>query len=220
MATGDQNDMASRLDALLPKGWFADSSPIRDGLATGMAWALSFVYGLIAYAKLQTLITTATDGFLDLISYDFFGNLLPRKSPEGDTAFRARILANLIQERGTRPGMVKVLTALTGKAPVIFEPQRPADTGAYGYACGYGVAGGYGSKLLPCQCFITAYRPSGSGVSLVAGYRSSTGAYRTPSRSEYADTSMIEGAVTDADIYAAIAATKPAGTTAWARISG
>ena len=46
------------------------------------------VYGLTAYARLQTRIATATDGFLDLISFDFFGRRCPGKPQESDAAFR------------------------------------------------------------------------------------------------------------------------------------
>ena len=66
---------------------------------SGPAWALSQIYALIQYAVLQTRIATATDGFLDLISYDFFGGNLPRRSQEKDNPFRARILATLLRPR-------------------------------------------------------------------------------------------------------------------------
>jgi hypothetical protein len=67
--------------------------------------------------------------------------------------------------------MIQALTDLTGRAPAIFEPQRPADTGSWdGPTLAYNTAGGYGSLLLPFQYFITAYRPTGVGVANVAGY--------------------------------------------------
>ena len=89
MATGDQANTVARLKALLPNGWFAqDSTPILDGFLNGIAWALSFIYSLAAYARLQTRIATATDGFLDLITADFFGDTLPRNYQEDDASFR------------------------------------------------------------------------------------------------------------------------------------
>jgi hypothetical protein len=219
MATGDQPDILSRLTALLPAGWFPDKSPFQDGVMAGAANMGAFIYSLIAYARRQLRIGTATDGFLDLIARDFFGDRLPRRTNELDDPYRARIKAELLVEKGTRAGMIAMLTRLTGRAPVIFEPQRPADTGAYGAPnCGYGVAGGYGSQLLPCQAFVTAFRPSGSGVPLVAGYGVPTGGYRTPSRADYASMSQIIGAVTDADIYAAADNAKLAGTCIWVRL--
>ena len=220
MAIGDQNDMLARIKMLLPQRWFPDSTPVLDALLSGAAWALSLIYSLVQFAQSQTRIATATGGFLDLISYDFFGNNLPRNPQEADSAFRTRILATLLRPKATRPGMIAVLTALTGRAPIIFEPARPADTGAYGASiCGYGAAGGYGSLLLPAQAFITAYRPASSGIPNVAGYGSPSGGYSTPSRAVYASLSEVQGAVTDADIYATIAATKAAGTEMWVRLS-
>lgn len=219
MATGDQTDMLARLKGALPLSWFKDETPTLDALLSGIAWALAFVYGLISYAQLQTRIGTAKDGFLDLISADFFGTSLLRRNAEMDTSYRPRILAQLLREKATRKGMVGMLTTLTGRAPIVFEPERPADTGGWGGGCGYGVAGGWGSTLLPCQVFVTAFRPTGSGVPNVAGYGCSPAGYGVGSQAEYASLSMVQGAVTDADIYAAVDATKVAGTTAWTRIS-
>ncbi|QBP09385.1 MULTISPECIES: hypothetical protein [Cupriavidus] len=193
--------------------------PVVDSLLAGIATALSFVYSLYVYAKLQTRILTATDGWLDLIAADFFGSAVQRKANQSDASFRANIIANMFRERATRNGMVKVLKDLTGRTPTIIEPARPADTGSYGGPLiGYGVAGAYGSLLMSYQCFVVAYRPFGSGIPNVAGYGVSTGAYGTPSQAEYASLSMIQGSVTDADIYAAIEATKPVATTIWTAI--
>jgi hypothetical protein len=204
MTTGAQSDFVARIKALLPNGWFRDSTPVLDAVLSGIGSALASVYGLTQYARLQTRIATATDAFLDLISFDFFGATLPRRSQEGDESFRARVIAGLFPERVTRRGMYRTLLALTGRAPVIFEPARPKDTGAYNTnTLGYGVAGAYGSLALPGQSFITAFRPIGQGIPNVAGYGSPAGGYNTGSRLEYASADMIAGTVTDADIYAA-----------------
>lgn len=219
MATGDQTDIFGRIKALIPR-WFSDSTPVLDALLRGFAYAKSFVYGLIVYAALQTRIKTATDGWLDMIAADFFGSSLLRKSGQSDASFRNRIIINLFRERATRNGLVKVLTDLTGRAPAVFEPQRPLDTGSYGGPLiGYGMAGGYGSMLLPFQAFVTAFRPSSTGIPNVAGYGVSTGGYGQASQAELASMNMIQGSVTDADIYAAINSVKPVGTTLWTRIS-
>ncbi|HHW4679688.1 MAG TPA: hypothetical protein ACQGQH_09730 [Xylella sp.] len=141
--------MFGRIKALMPR-WFSDSTPVLDALLRGFAYAQSFVHGLIVYAALQTRIKTATDGWLDIIATDFFGSSLRRKSGQSDASFRNRLLIHLFRERATRNGLVKVLTDLTGRTPVIFEPQRPLDTGSYGGPLiGYGQAGGYGSMRLP-----------------------------------------------------------------------
>lgn len=217
--TGDQADFLARIKALLPNGWFRDETPILDAVLGGIAWALSFIYGLTAYAKLQTRIATATDGFLDLISFDFFGNSLPRKLQELDSAFRARIQAELLLQRATRYGLIRALQILTGRTPIVFEPARPLDTGAYNCNIwGYNAAGGYGSLQLPFQAFVTAYRPIGQGIPNVAGYGNPEGAYNTGSQTEYANPSMILGAVTDSDIYAAVDSVKPAASIIWTQI--
>lgn len=222
MATGDRGDMFSRLVALIPVSWFTSGyAAIRDALLQGAAQGLSWVYDMLAFVRLQTRIATATGGFLDMISFDFFGYTLLRKAGQSDASFRARIIANIFRERGTRNAITKVLVQLTGRAPIIFEPQRPMDTGAYGLAYGYARAGGYGSLLLPYQSFVTAYRPSGGGVANVAPYGvpggSTGGGYGVGSH-EYAALADVQGQVTDSDIFSAIESVRPAGYTIWARI--
>lgn len=217
--TGDKQDTFGRLKSLIPR-WFGDDTPILDALLRGLAYTASFIYDMANYARLQSRIKTATDGWLDMIAADFFGDWLMRKAGQSDASFRNRIIINLFRERATRAGLVKVLTDLTGRAPVIFEPQRPLDTGAYGGPLiGYGVAGGYGSMMLPFQAFVTALRPAGAGIPLVAGYGTPAGGYGAPSRAEYAQMDMIQGAVTDADIFDAVDSVKPVGTTVWTRIA-
>jgi hypothetical protein len=219
MATGDANDFLTRIKALLPNGWFSGTTPILDSILTGISSAFASVYSLIAYARLQTRISTATDGFLDLISLDFFGSTLSRKTEESDVAFRNRILSELFLERGTRNGLIKALTLLTGNAPWVFEPGRPADTGAYNLGVlAYGVAGGYGSLNLPYQAFCVAYRPAGQGIPNIAGYGNPEGAYGM-GQSEYINPSMLTGTLSDADIFAAISSVQPVGTIVWTQIS-
>lgn len=222
---GDFSDIFSRLKGKLPTRWFGgvtDSMPLVDGVLSGIATLLSFVYALYSYAKLQTRIATATDGWLDMIAADFFGPAgLLRKAGQSDASYRLVIMANLFREKATRNAIVRILSSLTGRAPTIIEPMRPADTGAYGAPnIGYGMAGAYGSMSLPYQAFVIAYRPvSNAGIASVAGYGIPSGAYATPSRAEYASISMVTGGVTDADIFAAIDAVKPAATIVWTRIS-
>ena len=218
---GDSNDMLTRIKSLLPRGWFVGSTPVLDALLSGFAWSLSLIYSLIQYANLQTRIATATDGFLDLISYDFFGNNLPRKMQEMDSAFRARILATLLREKVTRNGMIEALVNLTGRTPLIFEPARPLDSGTWnspgtGWSTG---AGKWGSLGLRAQVFITAYRPSSSGIPNIAGWNASAAGWSTPGQQKWSSRTQVQGAVTDADIYALIAATVAEGVTAWVRIS-
>lgn len=184
MATGDQNDMVGRLKAVLPPTWFPNTSqgqptnsPVLDGLLNGIAWGWAQSYSLLQFAKQQTRIATASGVFLDMIAADFFGLFIKRRNAELDSPFRTRIQKELFREKGTRAGLIKALTDLTGRVPGVFEPAYPLDTGGYGHnpmtagtGLGYNVAGGYGSLLLPFQFFLTPYRPTGGGVASVAGW--------------------------------------------------
>src|SRR6185437_6566224 len=138
---GDQQDMLRRIKAVLPARWFADTSPVLDGVLSGLAAGWAWVYGLLGFVVAQTRIATATGVWLDMIARDCFGTRLSRHGGQADDAFRARIQRELLRERGTRAAISAVLRDLTGRAPVIFEPGRIADTGAYNAAIGYGVAG-------------------------------------------------------------------------------
>ena len=111
------------------------------------------------------------------------------------------------------------MLTLTGNAPVILEPFSPADTGAYGIGyAGYGAAGGYGSQAIPAQAFVMAWRPVQYGIAQVAGYGEVTAGYGVASQAEYASLALVSSIVSDADIYAAIDASKCAGSAIWVRI--
>lgn len=189
MATGDQTDIKSRLDQLMPAGWWARGAvPVRDALLQGMGNALAFAYALLAYVRLQTRILTASDGFLDMIAGEFLGPTFVRASGQSDASFRLSITTNLFRERATRAALIGILTSLTGRAPVIVEANKPKDTGVYGGPLiGYGLAGSYGS-MLPLQTFVIAYRP------------------------------LSGPAVSDADIYAAVESVRPAAAGIWVAI--
>lgn len=219
MAIGDNNDQFGRLKRLLPRSWFGDNAPVIDALLRGFAGVNAQLYALIAYAKCQTRINTATDGWLDMIAYDFFGNGLPRRPGQSDDAYRAWIKVNLFREKATRKAIVLVVRELTGRDPLIIEPANPVDTGAYGGPMlGYGVAGSYGSLSMPYEAFVTVFRSVGDGVADVAGYRTPTAGYHIPSRAVYASRHMVDGDISDADIYAAIDSVKMCGTRIWVRI--
>ena len=221
---GDQGDMSSRLRAVLPTQWFPDSTPVLDAVLSGFASGWSWIHGVLRYVQAQTRIATASDVWLDVIAMDFFGNRMARWPNQEDSVLRNRITRELFRERGTRPAVLKVLQDLTGRAPIIFEPARPPDTGGYmllksGAACGlaYGIVGGWGSIILPFQCFITAFRPSGAGISVVSGWNAPGAGYGT-GPIEYGNLTMIEGQVTDGNIYAAVASVLPISTIGWTAI--
>jgi hypothetical protein len=222
--TGDQTDMLARLRTVLPARWFPDDAPVLVGLLSGLASSWSWAYQQLQYVKAQTRIATATDIWLDIIACDFFGNRLVRRVPQSDDAFRSRIRRELFRERGTRGAIVSVLQDLTGRVPVVFEPARPTDTGGYtslngaGGGIGYCSAGAWGSLALPFQCFITAYRPLGSGIATVFGWGTPAGGYGQGTI-EYASLAMVQGQVTDADIYAAVADVLPVAAIGWTRIT-
>ncbi len=222
--TGDQQDMLTRLQAVLPTHWFPDQSPVLNGLLSGLASAWSWTYGQLQYVKAQARIATTTDIWLDIVAQDYFGGSVTRPSGQSDDAFRARIQHDLFRERGTRGAIIGDILYLTGRAPNVFEPGRPTDTGGYGSLASadtgvaYGLAGGWGSLGLPFQCFITAYRPVGSGIAAVAGWGGPAGGYGQGTI-EYASLEMVHGQVTDDDIYRAIADVLPAATIAWTRIT-
>ncbi len=205
--------MARRLLAMLPAGWFGDVTPVLAALLQGLGTAFANFWTLLQAVISQTRIRTATGLFLDLISADFFGNLMLRFSDETDSAFQTRVLQSLLRPRATRAALTTSLLQLTGHAPVIFEPARTSDTG--GYTIGglrYGAGGGWGSLLLPYQFFITVFRPSGGGIAEFAGY--GTGGIPV-----YGNLSMEVTAVTDSFIQGAVPPMLPAGTIAWMRLS-
>lgn len=216
-----------RLKQLLPS-WFGgpisqtsgSSTPVLDAVLGGIGTALDNFNALMSYIKLQMRIATATDGFLDLIAGDYYGGNLPRLPNETDASYRARILSNLFTPVVTRSAILKGLLILTGRAATIFEPGRPADTGGYNLGgVGYGIAGGWGSMIMPGQFFIYPKRPMTTGIPNVIGYGAAPGAYATPSQIEYASPSMFQQGVADSAIYALIDKLKGAGCTAWTQIS-
>jgi hypothetical protein len=179
---------------------------------------------MLQYVKAQTRIATASDIWLDIIALDFFGTRLARRRGQADAAFRSRIQRELFRERGTRAAIVSALQDLTGRPPRIFEPARPTDTGAYssltheGGGVAYGAAGGWGNLGLPFQCFVTAYRPVGNGIAMISGWGGSAGAYGRGAI-QYASLAMVQGQVTDDDIYSAVADVLPVAAAGWTRIT-
>jgi hypothetical protein len=222
--TGDSQDMLTRLRTVLPTRWFPDQAPVLDGLLSGMASSWSWAYELLQYVIAQRRIATASDAWLDVIAQDFFGGRLARRSGQSDDALRGRIRRELFRERGTRAAIIAALQDLTGRAPTVFEPARPTDTGGYASLTGagggvaYGAAGGWGNLGLPFQCFVRAYRPVGNGIATVAGWGGPVGGYGRGTI-EYASLEMVQGQVTDADIHATVADVLPVSTIAWTRIA-
>jgi hypothetical protein len=174
---GDAIDFKARLRAMLPVRWFPDTAPVLDALLGGLASAWASVYALLQYMRLMARISTAAGTTLDFIAGDYFGMTLVRRSGEADFFFAARIKAELLKPRATRAAVIAAVTRLTGIAPLVFEPSRPADTGAYNSAVslGYGVAGGYGSYARQAQFYIIVTHGVLNGPPLVGGYYKGAG---------------------------------------------
>jgi hypothetical protein len=202
-------DLIRQMKAVMPAQWFPATSPgqptatpVLDGLLSGVATCYLWLQTLIAYANLQTRLTTMTDVFLDLTALDFFGAAVARRPKESDFNYRPRIQWELNAPKVTRAAVIDRLTLLTGRAPIVDEPASTQDNGSYGdmdttassfafYGAG---PGKYGSLGYPRQVFITAYRPNGS-----AG--------------------LATGSVPDAEIYACVANAMPLATIGWLAIS-
>ena len=220
MATGDTTDMAGRTLAALPVGWFPDDAPTLAMVLAGISASQSFIYGLFQTAKAQERIATASGAFLDAISADFFGIGLPRFLNETDAQYRTRISAELLREKGTRAGLIRALTDLTGRAPIVFEPQNIADSGAWDTGTlYYDALGGWTDPSLTFQVFITAFRPASGGAVGVSGWDGLDAYWDAGTAFWWIDDSMVSGQVTDAAIYARVASVIPAGTQAWVAIS-
>jgi hypothetical protein len=191
MATGDQADCTNRLLLLLPPWFVQGGSSVLSAVLQGSAYVLSFCFSLIEFSRLQTRIGTATGGWLDLIAYDFFGYTIQRALGQADASFRKTIEENILPAAGSRQALISSLISLTGREPVIYDPWNPGSVGGYGIGnLAYGVAGQYGSYVLPGEFFITAFRPND-------GFHTAT----------------------DAQIYARIAGLIPAGSRAWTALS-
>lgn len=220
MATGDQNDIISRLQSYLPAKWFGDydSAPIISGVLAGIASAMSVIYTLIMFFWAQTRLQTSSGAWIELWAADFLGSSLPRNQNELDAAYIGRVQAALFQPRGTRTAMQNVLTNLTGRAPIIFEPSRPLDSGCLGANSGVnsfcGVAR-MGSLATPFSALITVFRPLVAGGSAGAAYCNAVAisALNTSISQSYTGSLSAETSIaTDAAIFAAINATRPIAT--------
>jgi len=185
MATGDSNDMVSRLTRLLPTGWWNDGSfnaadasfitAIKGGIADGLA----FGYSLLQYVKNQTRLTTSSDFFIDLAAFDFFGLRIQRKPSQTDPSLIATIQKEVLRERVTRNGIYNAIGDLTQSAVKIFEPMNPQDSGGWGVAFAFDAAGAWGADL-PYTMFITAVEPVGAGIPLLAGFDCYPGGWGVP----------------------------------------
>lgn len=217
MAIGDLTDIFNRMKRYLVSWFSTSNTPNLDALLQAYAYTGNYAYQLSQYAQLQTRLKTATGQFLDLAAEDYFGSALPRRPNESDDAYRTRILLNIIRERATRYAIIKILVDLTGRVPIVFEPGRLQDVGAWDtYTFAWDAAGAWGGNV-DYTCFVTAYRPKGQGVSGIGGYDTYYGGYDNSPRFAYIGVNQGQD-VTDADIYAAVESVRMEGTKIWVRI--
>jgi hypothetical protein len=134
--TGDLTDIIMRLKSVLPKRWFSEQSPNLTAIIKSIAVPWAWLYSSLNYVIRQTRIASATDGWLDVISLDYFGDGLRRKSNETDTSYRTRIQRALLREAATRCAVGACIKELVGAEPRIFEPSKCSDTGSYATLAG------------------------------------------------------------------------------------
>lgn len=217
-------------------------TPVLDGFLSGPSYVWSWVFSFLDWVASQTRIATASGLLLDLIALDFFGSYIKRRAGEPDISLRSRIKAELLRPKGTRAAVISAVTALTGRAPTVFEPAYAHDTGGIGHlgmmvgtglaiaGVGSAGAGGWGSLLLPFQFFIVAPRATVGGIPSVVGYYTGSGwagggigsvsdGGRSAGAIEVASLDMTQGQITDQDIYNVINKTRPAGTIAWTALT-
>jgi hypothetical protein len=170
MAVGDKADMYARLKDNLVN-WFGDDSPVLNALLRGCAETDAYIYSLIDYTRLQTRINTSTGFFLDYTSKDYLGSEFPRYPGENDDSFRTRIKAALVQEKGTKKGIIEVLTILTGRVPIVLEPWDITLSGCYDatlfYDQGFGMGMDYDDAYTG---IVYAFRPQPKGFYFFSGY--------------------------------------------------
>lgn len=224
--TGDEADFIARLKAVLPRNWFPDETPILDALLAGLASPWVSIFDGITFADLQTRIASATGFWLDGASADYL-TAFPRRLNEPDASYSLRIRREIIRPRNTRAAIVRVLQDLTGNTPTVFRPSNVLDTGGWdGPTLGWDVAGGWGAYDLPFQAFVTialGTAPGTAGANTgddgISGWDSPLGGWDVGAIG-WADGSPAQGAVTDADIYAAVESVTPDGHINWVAITG
>ena len=144
-----------------------------------------------------SLILRMTQVFIVFVTEILKGKAVVGFLHHADGIYRQRILAQLFLERGNpqghESGRWKSSPAEHLTSSNLPDLLTPAATEHPSWATGW--PGGNGSLATPYQAFITAYRPSGSGIPLVAGYGTPNGGYGVGSQAVYSDLDQIIGAV-------------------------
>lgn len=213
----DQAAMAAFLRGLLPRTWFPDEAPVLDGILFGIAGTMTWAFGLLSFVRAQGRIATASGLFLDIAAYDYLGNRIRRRDGEADAFFRLRLLRQILRPKTTRQSVSDALFDLTGHRPLIFEPGRPADTGGWDTpAFAFNAAGGWGSRRLPYQAFLTGYRVTGGGPPHISGFDNAPGSWGPGSFAMQSPAALLMN-ISDQNMDEAIASTISANTVVWRR---
>lgn len=227
--------MLRRIRDLLPPGWFAEPGdqigtakapdPILESYLSGIANGIAgWIWWFLQYVTQQLYITTATGGWLDIASVDFFGDgVLPRYPGESDAAFLARIQANLFPPANTRSAIQNAVEVVTGSAARMIEPWDPRNNAVYGTAF-YGVdgivsPGNYSNGASRYQGFIEATLPAVTDLGDQPQYRFYDGAFygnHTPAAGFYWNGPAGSASASQL-VYNIINKLKSFGTTVWVR---
>lgn len=219
MATGDQNNIVSRLASVLPPSWFQSPSTNETGLLNGFANVAAYIYSLVSFAKNQTRIATASGFFLDLIALDYFGNYFRRKIGENDAVYSQAIRNEILIPRQTRGAIQSVVGNLTKSPVTIFEPWNANDSGGFNMRFAFcEPTSAFGSNAYPYTIFVTAVEPPGAGIPSLSGFGNTWSGFNSGAF-YFADLSTVTGGVTNQNIYDAINQTRAAGITAWVNVS-
>ena len=221
----DADGFAQRLAALTPSQWSSLTARSPGGVLYALLKAVGGNMAVqesgLLYAQQSIYLTQATGAALDLAALDFFGTSIMRASGESDSAFRARLMANLLLPAATRQALSAALTSLTGVVPRIIYPWSPADTGGWGLSywdVDTPVTPFRWTGVAPYQGFIETPLPTSNdlmGTNPVPCY--DDGIYWDVAGSLLADLTFIGGGISAVD--AAINAVKPEGVVAWVKIT-
>lgn len=125
----DVERLTDQLIELVPPSWTSTEAKQRGGvfwtLMSAIGTILSLVKTVIKQVQAQFRLATATGIFLDTYSHDYFGvgteRALPRQLNETDDSFRARIRAEILRQKATKPGIRRAVAEVTGASPIVVE---------------------------------------------------------------------------------------------------
>ena len=164
----NKEDFVYRLLENFPADWSSDearsSGGVLHSLFSSVGAELEYSLDQVQFIFDATRVRTATEEALDLVAKDFFGTDVRRSTGEGDTAFRQRILAQLLAPAVTIEAIKRAIEIFTGKPAVLFEPWNLSNGSFLDANVYLGISTpGYGGRLndpgLRYQFFVEAKLP-------------------------------------------------------------